>query len=231
MEVLIRKTARLTIYNGWKQIASGALNYSNPENPPGGNALFVYPCSKPLQFPKWQHTINISHCEFAHGIDTTSLEFERWHESFHKISGGSGLGILFYCRTASYHEVSYSIADSTFHHNESPYGPGANVLLLFDITSTDLMTDEMIRIDIFMNRCKFHDGEALDGGGIFVGHIGSGSTYPLIRVSNSTLSHNIARSGGGLHFISKLGEYMHQSPKGRDYLSLINFKFSCKTEL
>ena len=59
---------------------------------------------------------------------------------------------------------------------------------------------------------------------MFVGHISSSSTYPLIKVSNSTLSHNLARSGGGLHFISKVALLL-EYPKDRDYFSLINCKF------
>ena len=211
-------------HNGWKQAASSALNYSNTENPPGGNVLFVYPCSKPLHAGKvWTLTLelNISHCEFAHGIDTTSLDFERWNKSSYRVGGGSGLGLLFYCREGFYVFRIY-VTDSIFHHNKSPYGPGANMLVLFhDHIFVKVVTDS--KIDI--KKCDFHDGEALDGGGMFVGHIGSDSTCPVIRVSNSTLSHNIARKGGGLYFLSRVGN-LHVYQSRKDYLSLINCNFS-----
>ena len=218
-------------HNGWKQIDSSALN---TEKTPGGNALFVYPCSIPLvlvlRFPnsKLQHTLNISHCEFAHGIDTTSLDFETWHKSSYRVSGGSGLGILFYYSgSPGFYQIH--IADSTFHHNESPYGPGANMLQLFDIhrPTESLFDSDIVHINVFINKCDFNNGEALEGGGMFIGHIGSGRHYPMIRVSNSTLSRNTARTGGGLHFRSNVGNlYMRSSPIDRDYLSLINCNFS-----
>ena len=225
-------------HNGWKQIDNSEPNYSNTENPPGGNALFVYPCSKPLivlPLPnsKLQDTLSISHCDFAHGIDTTSLDFEMWgrHNSSHAISGGSGLGILFYYSgSPGFYQIN--IANSTFHHNKSPYGPGANMLLLFEIHRPDGVFDTDIHdialIDAFIDKCNFYDGAALDGGGIFVGHISSDRHYPQTRVSNSTFSHNIARSGGGLHFRSNVGIlYLHSSDAfNRDYLSLINCNFS-----
>ena len=200
-------------HNGWKQAASSALNYSNTENPPGGNVLFVYPCSL-----SERTTLTISHCEFAHGIDTTNLDFERWHKSSYRVSGGSGLGLLFYCRDF-FHVFRIYIADSIFHHNKSPYGPGANMLILLHILT--YFTNDC---EIDIKKCNFHDGEALDGGGMFVGHIGSDSTCPVIRVSNSTLSHNIARSGGGLYFLSRVGDYPIP-PFTKDYLSLINCNF------
>ena len=205
-------------HNGWKQIDSSEL-HSNTINPPGGNVLFVYLRMYSIK----QHTLTISLCEFAHGIDTTSLDSEVLMSDtfFYTISGGSGLGILTSC-SPRIHRIR--IADSVFHHNKSPYGPGANMLLLY----IDTEYKGVKYIDIFIDKCNFHDGEALEGGGMFVGSVSSGAAYPLIRVSNSTLSHNKARSGGGLHFMAKV------SPSSVDqidrvYFHLINCTFSSNT--
>ena len=216
-------------HNGWKQINNSAL-HSNTENPPGGNALFVYQClttcTKPLilhlpnictELQHWQHTLNISHCEFTHGLDTTSLDSGvlMWHKSSYRVSGGSGLGILS-CYRPDFLQIH--IADSVFHHNKSPSGPGANMMILYHIYTGFEDSFKNKYYDILINKCNFHDGEALEGGGMFVGCIGSGNTCPMINVSNSTFSHNIARSGGGLHLMSKVSP----STTDRVYFSLIN---------
>ena len=206
-------------HNGWKQAGGSALNYSNTENPPGGNVLFVLRCAKQLE-PWLGLTLNISHCEFAHGIDTTSLDFERWNKSLYRVSGGSGLGILLYCRGDFSPIFRISVADSIFHHNKSPYGPGANMLILLH-----MFTESLTNGEIDISRCNFYNGVALDGGGMFVGHIDLYGTFPNIRVCNSTLSHNIAKRGGGLHFLSRVGDYP-VSLCIKDYLSLINCNFS-----
>ena len=215
-------------HNGWKQIDSSAP-HSNTENPPGGNVMFIFSCSKPLVLhSELQHTLNISCCEFAHGIDTTNFDLTKWI-TFNRVSGGSGLGILSYCRPGI-HQIY--IADSIFHHNKSPYGPGANMLIYFCTLSTELEDRTKIKYitDVFVNKCNFHDGEAVQGGGVFVGHIGFtlGTTYPVIRVSNSTLSHNIAKSGGGLYFISHIPISLnfYRYPADRVYFSLINCDFN-----
>ena len=205
-------------YNGWKQIDNAP--HSNTENPPGGNVLFVYPCAtKPqLPNPELQHTLKFSYCEFAHGIDTTSLdpEVQMFFTSTIRVSGGSGLGILS-CYKPGFHQIH--ISDSVFHHNKSPYGQGANMMLLHHVHTGEgsLKYADIISIE----KCNFHDGEALEGGGMFVGRVGLGDAYPMIHISNSTLSHNIARSGGGLHFMSKVSP---SAPKDRfyTYFSLIN---------
>ena len=154
-------------HNGWKQADNNALN--NNENPPGGNVLFIFSYSKPLvQYSnsELQHILNISHCEFAHGIDTSSLDPEFWHKSSYRVGGGSGLGILSYSRgRPGVHQIH--IADSIFHHNKSPYGPGANMLLLYHFIAgfeDRISIDGIKYIDIFINKCNFHDGEALEGG-------------------------------------------------------------------
>ena len=206
-------------HNGWKQIDSSRL-HSSTENPPGGNALFVYFRAierlPSTELHRLQHTLTISHCKFAHGIDTISLDSGKLmsDQSSLPISGGSGLGILSSCRPL-FHKIH--IAHSVFHHNKSPYGLGANMLLLYHIPNRfqgnlkymNIFIDKCNihdgeAIDTFIDECSFHDGEALEGGGMFVGRVGLGTAYPLIRVSNSTLSHNIARRGGGLHFMSKV---------------------------
>ena len=193
-------------HNGWKQIDSSEL-HSNTNNPPGGNAVFVYLTQHSFLI---QHTLTISHCEFAHGIDTSSLDSEvlmsdktvlrsgKFSYTATTISGGSGLGILSSCSP----DLHIHIADSVFHHNKSPHGPGANMLLLYRILSG--YEESLKYMEIFIDKCNFHDGEALQGGGMFVGRVGSGNSFPMITVSNSTLSHNIARRGGGLYFISKV---------------------------
>ena len=203
-------------HNGWKQIDSSTLNYASTENPPGGNALFVYPCSKPIW--TWTMKLNISHCEFAHGIDAASSDFEMWSKSSHRVSGGSGLGILLYCRQG-FRTFIFYVADSIFHHNKSPHGPGANMLIL-----SRIVTELIINSEVNINKCNFNNGEALDGGGMFVGHIGLDGINPQIRVSNSTFSHNIARSGGGLHFRSRIDFLL--DPHRKDSLRLINCNFS-----
>ena len=220
--------------NGWKQIASSALP-SKTENPPGGNVMFVYPCDTEPQIrhlpnaelQDLQHILNISHCEFAHGIDTTSLdtEEEMWYTSSYRVSGGSGLGILSCCRPG-FHQIY--IAESVFHHNKSPYGQGANMMLLHHIQPG--FKESLKYTDIFIDKCNFHDGEALEGGGMFVGRVGFGNAYPIINISNCILSHNIARSGGGLHLMPKV------SPSSTDkkdrvyqYFSLINCTVSNNT--
>ena len=204
-------------HNGWKQIDSSEL-HSNTENPPGGNALFVYPCATEALILHSQHILKVSHCEFAHGIDTTSLdsEVQMSDKSSYTVSGGSGLGILTSC-SPEVHQIN--IADSDFHHNKSPYGLGANIMLLYHISS--LFTYSLEDTEISIDRCNFHDGEAVQGGGLFVGCIGSCNYYPRIRVSNSTLCHNIARSGGGLHLMNKVS-LLSVDKKYRVFFSLIN---------
>ena len=212
-------------HNGWKQINTSKL-HSNTVNPPGGNVLFVYPCATELllllpvtEYSLQQHTLNISHCEFAHGIDTTSLNSGEpmLVKLSHTISGGSGLGILSNCRLRI---PQIHIADSAFHHNKSPNGIGANMLLLH----IPIRLENCIGIHsiIFIDKCIFHNGEALEGGGMFVGRVDSIDSYPMIKLSNSTLSHNIAKRGGGLHFMTK------ELPDRDDrvYFSFINCTFS-----
>ena len=208
-------------HNGWKQIDNSEPNYSNTENPPGGSALFVYSCSKPLYIGKknWISTseLNISQCEFAYGIDTTTLDAVR---PSHRVSGGSGLGLLFFCREG-FHSFKIYVTDSVFHDNKSPYGPGANMLILFH---DNIFREVTTFSNIDISRCNFYNGVALDGGGMFVSHISLDSTFPKIRVYNSTLSHNIAKRGGGLHFLSRVGN-LHEYTINQNYLSLINCNF------
>ena len=225
-------------HNGWKQVDINS-NCSNTENPPGGNALFVFPCSKRLLLPNLEsqrfHTLNVSHCEFSHGIATSSLDFEFWHTSSYMVSGGSGLGILFYQKVGSRQScdnfLNIHISDSIFHHNRSPCGPGANMLLLFHfISRNSLISEASFTSDIRINKCIFRDAEALDGGGMLVGYLNditSFRTKLIIEISNSTLSHNIAKSsGGGLYFMSKLASFMVPKPQKDNCLSLINCNFS-----
>ena len=224
-------------HNGWKQVDINS-NYSNTENPPGGNVLLVFPCSKQLLLSNLESrqfrtlALNISHCEFAHGIATFSLDFESWHKSSYMVTGGSGLGILFYRKVGSQQScdnfLNIHIADSIFHHNRSPYGLGANMLILFHFyLRNDRIGKVSFTSDICINKCDFRDGEALEGGGIFVGHLtDSSETKLIIKISNSTLSHNIARSnGGGLYFMSKLGKISTYQRYGDGYLDLMNCNF------
>ena len=190
-------------HNGWKQINSREL-HSNTENPPGGNALFVYLRAYSIQ-------LTISHCEFAHGIDTTGLNSEVLMSDTYTISGGSGLGIL---TSGSSHDYHIHIANSVFHHNKSPYGPGANMLVLYHIPTGYKYGSKYT--DIFIDKCNFHDGEALQGGGMFVGCIGPDTFYPEIRLStintdlidrvhlsliNCTFSSNRGVEGAGVYIL------------------------------
>ena len=228
-------------HNGWKQIDSSRL-HSHAENPPGGNALFIYFRAierlPSTELHRLQHTLTISHCEFAHGIDTISLDsgILMSEQSTLPISGGSGLGILSIRCRPRFHKIR--IAHSVFHHNKSPYGLGANMLLLYHIRNRfqgnlkymNIFIDKCSildggAIDTFIDECSFHDGEALEGGGMFVGRVGTGTAYPIVRVSNSTLSHNIARSGGGLHFMTKVSLFFTDIID-RVYFSLIKCTFS-----
>ena len=189
-------------HNGWKQIDSSEL-HSNTANPPGGNALFAYPTLHSLLK---QQTLTISHCVFAHGIDTTSLDSEglMLHKFSYIISGGSGLGILSTCSPGDLH---IRIADSVFHHNKSPYGPGANMLLLYYRILSGY-EDSLKYIDIFIDTCNFHDGEALQGGGMFIGRIGPDNDHRTKNLKdrqfsliNCTFSRNRAVEGAGVHIL------------------------------
>ena len=201
-------------HNGWKQIDSSRL-HSHAENPPGGNALFVYLTQHSFLM---QHTLTISHCEFAHGIDTSSLDSKvlmsdktvlRSGKFSYTARGGSGLGILSSCSPGFHH---IHITDSVFHHNTSPNRLGANMLLLYRILTG--CEESLKYMEIFIDKCNFHNGEALQGGGMFVGRVGLDSADPMITVPttdlkdrvhfsliNCSFSRNRAEEGAGVYIL------------------------------
>ena len=188
-------------HNMWRSddINTGnTLNHSYAENGPGGNALFIY--THYISQQKYQYTdvLHISQCEFAHGINTNKFDFPRWIDSRSTLfSWGSGLGI--FVKFTSYYNLQFmkiNITNSIFHHNNAPHGPGGNVFILRHVSK--------ITATIDISNCTFYDGKAVQGGGIFIGSRSAITDFTVsdkqfvVKLSNSTITNNSARSGGGL---------------------------------
>ena len=185
-------------HNTWRSETRGA---PYDEETPGRNAVIIYACDESVLDPIRSTTLSISYCEFSHGVDTTAFDFPSWAESDYRlISGGSGLGVFLYERVNSdngIHRVNIkiNITNSVFHHNNALHGLGGNMFIILRAQANEFKSE--MRID----NCTFYGGEALQGGGIFIGSAsisGHSSVKFVATVSNSIITDNSATSGGGL---------------------------------
>ena len=188
-------------HNMWR---SDGDDTSSVEDKPGGNVLFVFPLH--IRINKIILGIHISQCEFAHGADTTALDFETWTEQS-IISGGSGLGILLYTNRKDYYDsvmnyvttqkpainMNIEIRDSTFHHNSAPHGPGANLLIVlhnYVVPQNDTLNENR---NVFFPLLAFLN--------LAVNHF-LGPKLPILRstvyINNCSFRDGSALKGGGI---------------------------------
>ena len=187
-------------HNTWRSDDANAS--STPKNSyarPGGNAVLAYP--KTQQFPNISpDALHILRCEFAYGNNTNTFDFPKHIGSYSRLmSWGSGLGILLYEQILL---IKINIVNSVFHHNDASYGLGANMFVISHGTTEG--TKLVSAVDI--SNCILRSGNAVQGGGIYVYESRNiaGAGQLAVRLSNSTITNNSAKSGGGLKIIVDL---------------------------
>ena len=177
-------------HNMWRSDDNITANKSYTENRPGGNALFVFSYHG---LKMCNVTLLISQCVFAYGVDTTIYDIQQ-----SQTRGGSGLGLFMdmYSHYETF-EFDVKIIDSVFNHNSAISGFGANVFVAVQVNG---ISSKLLSV-IHINNCTFYDGNAVKGGGMFVGFISENteSTQFVVILSNLTTINNSAKSGGGLY--------------------------------
>ena len=197
-------------HNMWRSDDADSSNTSVPynETKPGGNALIILLPPPYVLYTIATLTVTISQCEFAYGIDATTYH---WTKSNLRVTG-SGLGIILYGQFQQHIAfihlglmallMNISITDSVFHNNDALYGRGGNIFVLLHYDGYSRKINRTISI----NNCTFYNSKAKEGGGMFVGstiatgrlRVTASASTSAIILSNSNITNNTARKGGGL---------------------------------
>ena len=189
------------IHANTSQLAATGCTFTGNSSSDNGGAIFSVSYSS-------TNPCNLTSCVFNTNHTTTggaiysheSLNVDRCTFDGNYVSGGSKLGgAIFYGGTTSEHNKSASIKGSTFLNNEAQSGWGGAIYADKNSSGLDKcnMTIQSTTVGGTTYTPTFHDNEATNGGGIYVGN-GCSLTMSASDIYKNTASNY----GGGVYVTS-----------------------------